>query len=195
MDETLADMLHGLADGRESAFAAVYDRFGQKMFRVARAILGSSAEAEDVVQDVFVALVSARASLPTVQNFPAYLFACVQRTAVRAAAKKHAHRERVAASVVETAESGGGGRADGAGRDGGTVDADTASALQRAVAELPIDQRTIIGLKIDAGLTFEEIGSALGISPNTAASRYRYALDKLRAHMETKGYGPSRLAR
>ena len=37
-----------------------------------------------------------------------------------------------------------------------------------------------MGLKIDGGLTFAEIGAVTGISPNTAASRYRYALEKLR---------------
>jgi RNA polymerase sigma-70 factor (ECF subfamily) len=38
-------------------------------------------------------------------------------------------------------------------------------------------------LKLWTGLTFEEIASALDISPNTAASRYRYALDKMRARL------------
>jgi DNA-directed RNA polymerase specialized sigma24 family protein len=37
-----------------------------------------------------------------------------------------------------------------------------------------------VGLEIDGGLTFAEIGAVAGISPNTAASRYRYALEKLR---------------
>jgi RNA polymerase sigma-70 factor (ECF subfamily) len=37
---------------------------------------------------------------------------------------------------------------------------------------------------MDAGLTFVEIGAALDISPNTAASRYRYALEKLRVALQ-----------
>ena len=38
----------------------------------------------------------------------------------------------------------------------------------------------MLHLKLWEGLTFEQIAGALGISPNTAASRYRYGLDKLR---------------
>jgi RNA polymerase sigma-70 factor (ECF subfamily) len=45
---------------------------------------------------------------------------------------------------------------------------------------LPEDRREVIALKIDGGLTFQEIAAVLGIGPNTAASRYRYALAELR---------------
>ena len=39
-------------------------------------------------------------------------------------------------------------------------------------------------LKIWSGLTFQEIAGTLGIPANTAASRYRYALERLRASMK-----------
>jgi RNA polymerase sigma factor (sigma-70 family) len=52
--------------------------------------------------------------------------------------------------------------------------------LAAAVAALPEAQREVVALKIDAGLTFAEIAAVTGTSLNTAASRYRYALEKLR---------------
>jgi len=52
--------------------------------------------------------------------------------------------------------------------------------LAGALGELPPDQRAVVHLKLWQGLTFEEIAAILEISPNTAASRYRYGLDKLR---------------
>jgi RNA polymerase sigma-70 factor (ECF subfamily) len=52
--------------------------------------------------------------------------------------------------------------------------------LAEALAELPPEQRAVAHLKLWEGLTFEQIAAALDIPPNTAASRYRYALDKLR---------------
>ncbi|HEX5397687.1 MAG TPA: sigma-70 family RNA polymerase sigma factor [Verrucomicrobiae bacterium] len=55
--------------------------------------------------------------------------------------------------------------------------------LSETLAELPPDQRTVVHLKLWEGLTFEAIAAALDISPNTAASRYRYGLDKLRARL------------
>ena len=57
------------------------------------------------------------------------------------------------------------------------------AALESALAELPPEQREAVHLKAWGGFTFEEIASALGISPNTAASRYRYGLDKLRTRL------------
>jgi RNA polymerase sigma-70 factor (ECF subfamily) len=52
--------------------------------------------------------------------------------------------------------------------------------LAEALGGLPEDQRAVVHLKLWEGLTFEQIAAALDISPNTAASRYRYGLDKLR---------------
>ncbi len=54
-------------------------------------------------------------------------------------------------------------------------------ALTAAVAGLPPAQREVLALKIDGGLTFVEIAAVTGTSINTAASRYRYAIEKIRA--------------
>lgn len=56
-------------------------------------------------------------------------------------------------------------------------------SLSNALAELPADQRAVVHLKLWENLTFEQIAEALDIPPNTAASRYRYGLDKLRARL------------
>lgn len=52
------------------------------------------------------------------------------------------------------------------------------------LAKLPRKQREVIVLKIWNGHTFEAIGELLGISPNTAAARYRYGLQRLRILLE-----------
>ncbi len=54
------------------------------------------------------------------------------------------------------------------------------NALSAALGELPEEQRAIVHLKLWEGQTFETIAKTLNISQNTAASRYRYGLDKLR---------------
>lgn len=57
-------------------------------------------------------------------------------------------------------------------------------AAVRRLKELPVEQREVIVLKIWNQLTFEEIGGLLEISPNTAAGRYRYGLQKLKSKLE-----------
>jgi RNA polymerase sigma-70 factor (ECF subfamily) len=53
-------------------------------------------------------------------------------------------------------------------------------ALAAAIDLLPVEQREVLVMKIWNELTFAEIASALAISQNTAASRYRYALAALK---------------
>jgi RNA polymerase sigma-70 factor (ECF subfamily) len=48
-----------------------------------------------------------------------------------------------------------------------------------ALRKLPTEQAEVVVLKIWEGMTFAEIGEVLELSPNTAASRYQYALAKL----------------
>jgi RNA polymerase sigma-70 factor (ECF subfamily) len=55
--------------------------------------------------------------------------------------------------------------------------------LAVALGELPEDQRAVVHLKLWEGMTFEDIAAVLNISPNTAGSRYRYGLDKLRGRL------------
>jgi RNA polymerase sigma-70 factor, ECF subfamily len=56
--------------------------------------------------------------------------------------------------------------------------------LERAVKDLQPIHREVVVLKVWGGLTFEKIGETLGIPPNTAASRYRYALEHLRTALK-----------
>ena len=54
----------------------------------------------------------------------------------------------------------------------------------QCLAELPVEQREVIVLKIWQDCTFEEIGGLLEISPNTAAGRYRYGVQKIKNQLE-----------
>jgi RNA polymerase sigma-70 factor (ECF subfamily) len=56
--------------------------------------------------------------------------------------------------------------------------------LEQAVKTLPPSLREVLVLKIWSGLTFQEIAGAIGIPANTAASRYRYALERLRESLK-----------
>ena len=56
----------------------------------------------------------------------------------------------------------------------------SAALLLERAGELPAEQREVVYLKVFDGLTFKEIASVCGVSANTAASRYRYGIEKLR---------------
>jgi RNA polymerase sigma-70 factor (ECF subfamily) len=56
--------------------------------------------------------------------------------------------------------------------------------LEQAVKTLPPSLREVLVLKVWSGLTFQQIAETVGIPANTAASRYRYALERLRASLK-----------
>jgi RNA polymerase sigma-70 factor (ECF subfamily) len=167
-------LIQGLAEGREEAFAVLYDRFAASLFQVALISLGSPHDAEDAVQEVFIGLLRARARLRNVENLRAYLFASLRRAVAKLATSPERQRsvspdELLRFSAPQPAE----------------LEIDRSLQLERALRRLPPEQREVLALKIDGGLTFAEIASVVGVSSNTVASRYRYALEKLRTALET----------
>ena len=166
-------LLKGLAQGREDALAALYDRFAISMFRFARTILNSKEEAEDAIQDVFVGLVRARKDLAKVENLRAYLFAALRHAAGQRARRRKIDQMISLEQITDPA-------------DPKTLNSSSERSLEleQALRKLPADQREIVALKIDGELTFAEVAQVLQISPNTAASRYRYALVKLRESLK-----------
>jgi RNA polymerase sigma-70 factor, ECF subfamily len=163
-----------LAAGEERAFAALYDRFGQRLYRAAIGMLGRREDAEDIVQEVFVAVLQTWPRLSGGQDLTAYLFTALRRAAARCAVRRawastlcEMAADELAASAVPADDRSG----------------PYSDRLQRALLALPVEQREVIALKIDGELTFAEIAQVIGVSINTAASRYRYALEKLRVSL------------
>ena len=58
--------------------------------------------------------------------------------------------------------------------------------MEQALQQLPAEQREVVHLKVWEGMTFQEIADVTGEGLNTAASRYRYTLEKLRAILTEK---------
>ncbi len=137
----------------------------------ARQWVQSAADAEDIVQDAFVKFWRRNHDIAN----RGLLYAAVRSLAldfIRRDARR-ARREATALADVEPAIE-----------PHFELEDDTQSALAAAVESLPRDQREVLVLKIWNDFTFSEIASALGISQNTAASRYRYALTNLKKTLQ-----------
>jgi RNA polymerase sigma-70 factor (ECF subfamily) len=177
MDHPADDPLApGLAAGDLRAWEALYDRLAGRLYRVAVRVLNCREDAEDAVQEAFTTVVRSRQRLAQVGELDAYLFAALRHAAARLAVQRvrlpaasdAAMREAVARSEHP--------------REGGR-----SHELCQALGALPAEQREVIALKIHGELTFAQIGLVMGTSANTAASRYRYALEKLREAMRPEG--------
>ena len=172
MEEPGPDQLQrALAAGDPHAFEVLYDRFAARLYRAALGMLGRTEDAEDALQEVFTAVVRSRKILAEVEDLSAYLYVALRRAVSRVARRRRRQpansSEAVAAATDSSTNSGSAPARD--------------ERLDRALESLPPRQREVIAMKIDGELTFAQIAQVLGISPNTVASRYRYALEKLRA--------------
>jgi len=154
----------------------LYEQHGRGLLAYACSFVPSFATAEDVLHQVFERLLRGDLSI---RGAPvAYLYRAVRNTALNKV------RDRAA---------------DVAWDDGWLKSPKglehTAFELQSELRELPEEQREVIVLHIWGQMSFEEVANALAIPANTAASRYRYGLSKLREKFqipERSRHGQSR---
>ncbi|HEX8279921.1 MAG TPA: sigma-70 family RNA polymerase sigma factor [Chthoniobacterales bacterium] len=136
----------------------------------ARQFVRSAADAEDIVQDAFVKFW--RKQHP-IEN-RALLFATVRSTALDLL-RRDARRARREADLVAESEHSVAPQFE--------TTSESQQSLAAAIDRLPAEQREVLVMKIWNELTFAEIATILGISQNTAASRYRYALAALKKNV------------
>jgi len=157
--------------------ARLYDEHASALFGYAINLTRREADARDVLQEVFRRLAARPQLLDGVRNERAFLLRLAHNQAIDLM-RRRTTREKTGEAVAAEASAGhpfaASTRADEEG---------FRQALSTALAELPPEQRAVAHLKLWEQLTFEEIAGLLDISANTAASRYRYALDKLRTQL------------
>lgn len=139
----------------------LYDQYGASLYRYALMILTDPAGAEDVIQQVFVALLSRRRAIEREEH---YLRRAVRNECF--SMLRHRARRTGEDPLLEPV--------------GSDTRPDERLALEAAIRELPPDQREVLHLHVFEGCTFREIADIAGESINTISSRYRYALEKLK---------------
>lgn len=153
----------------------LYDEHAQALFAFLLNFLRDEADTKDVLQDLFIKLARDPVLLKNARDERGFLIRAAHNLAIDLM-RRRGTREKNYDQLAQEFDS---------------VFADDASPdenifqqkLSGALGELPADQRAVVHLKLWEGLTFEAIADALEISHNTAASRYRYGLDKLRQRL------------
>ncbi len=153
----------------------LYDEHAQSLYAFLLNFTRNEADTRDLLQDIFVKLAREPKILSGARDERAFLIRLAHNAAVdslRRRGTRDKTREQFAAEIISPFAPAG------------NPDEQTfRAALADALAELPPDQRAVVHFKLWAGLTFEQIAAALEIPLNTAASRYRYGLDKLRERL------------
>ena len=156
--------------GGPDEWTAWLNKHGPALVLFARQWAGERADAEDVVQEAFVRFWRSR---HRVADPVAYVYTCVRRCALEWLRRRRRRTRREQA--VARPEAAGDSLFDCP-----VEHEERRAAIESALHQLPEAQREVLVLKIWGELSFPQIAAALEMSANTAASRYRYALAKLR---------------
>jgi RNA polymerase sigma-70 factor, ECF subfamily len=154
----------GSAGEHAAEIGRLYDEYGSALLLFATTLTGNRSMAQDAVHQVFLKLMEA-GSIHAVSDKRAFLF-----TSVRNLVYNESKRWRRSLPLENDAPWFEPPLHDYAGE----------KLLRLALSGLPENQREVVVLHLWGEFTFTDIGGILGISENTAASRYRYALTKLR---------------
>lgn len=159
----------------EFDFQRLYDEHAQALFAFLLNFTRDEDDTRDLLQQIFVRLAREPDLLRGARQERAFLIRLAHNAAIdllRRRGTRAKYHEQFGAELISTFAP--------------ADDPDEQAfrqALSDALGELPAEQRAVAHLKLWEGLTFEQIAEALNIPPNTAASRYRYGLDKLRERL------------
>ena len=150
--------------------AALYEAHAGPLSRYLVTVLGDAEEAEDALQETFLGLLRRPRQIP-VDGPRAYLFRAAHNQAIGVLRRRRGRTEGLSETWIDPASCEGEAR-------------EFAVDFSRALLRLPPDQRAVVALKLGEDLTFREIAAVLDIPANTASSRYRLALARLRTMLE-----------
>lgn len=148
----------------------IYDAHASGLFHYLVTFTKNEADARDLLQELFIKL--ARLAHFETHSEKAFLYRTGHNLAIDWLRRRNVRRDAEELLAKEMAD-----------QHQSSPDSDQSGlklGLRNAMKSLPDNQRVIVQLKLWGGLTFEEIAEAQDIPMNTAASRYRYGLDKLR---------------
>lgn len=163
--------------GEPAALCRIYEKYRDGLLKVAAALLNDRSGVEDVLHDVFVDFAQTTGRFHLQGSLKGYLSICVANRARdrNRTKRRHGALSREATDPAAVSEDG---------PDHAAVSRELAAKLDAAMAELPDEQREVIVLHVQGRLPFREIARLQEISLNTAQSRYRYGLDRLRSTLD-----------
>ena len=174
-----ATLLAAAGNGDVDAFEQIYRVHKDDMITAAMCVLGGDgAAAEDVLHDVFIALAKRAGRLQLRDSLRNYLLtSCINRA--RDILRRRVRTHDLTDGLVDE-------RSEGMDPSGVAHLSEESARLLETLALLPVEQREVVTLHIHGQMKFREISQILGISINTAKSRYRYALAALRTMLADK---------
>lgn len=169
-------------DGDARAFEVLYERHKGPLYRYLQRMCGRREVADDLFQEVWSKVIASRGRYQARAQFNTFLFRIAHNCAVDYFRRSGRPHEGAAQDIDGIAEQIGG--AEHERPDAALAEAQVRRDFRRALEQLPPEQRDVFVLYEESGLTLEEIGRITGVAMETAKSRLRYAVGKLRGALK-----------
>ena len=169
-------------DGDARAFEILYERHKGPLYRYLQRMCGRREVADDLFQEVWSKVIASRGRYEVRAQFNTFLFRIAHNCAVDHFRRSGRPHESAAQDIDDVAEQIGG--AEHEQPDAALAAAQVRQDFRRALEQLPAEQRDVFVLYEESGLTLEEIGRITGVAMETAKSRLRYAVGKLRGALK-----------
>lgn len=173
-----AHLLQQLAAGNQQAFKTIVAAHWSNIYAHALAYLRSPEKAEEITQDVFLAIWEKRAALPAIENFRGYLFITARNRIVsRLREKLREEQNDEAAEIAETLYV----------PDSQLELKELNSLLRKGMDQLPPKRKRVFEMSRLEGKSHAEIAAALHISKDTVSEYITLALNFLRTYLKNNG--------
>ena len=171
------EWLAGIREGNATAFEGVFRTYYRRLCGVVYAYVGLAETAEEIVQELFLRIWRQRESLEITESLQGYLFRAARNEALNHL--KHRRVELQWRGREQTADQRVAPSADDA-----LAERELSRAIEAAIAALPERCRMVFMMSRRQGLSYAEIGDALGISVKTVEVQIGKALRTLRERVD-----------
>jgi RNA polymerase sigma-70 factor (ECF subfamily) len=178
MLDTDQDLLHAIAQGEPSAFAALYDRYASRVLGFLVRLLKRRSDAEDVLQETFLQVWSKAKDFQAARSAPLSWLFLLARSRALDLLRRRWRQEELPTPTPK-----------GASADPAELFEvnETKGQLRAALEQLPEEQRTSIQLAFYGGLTHEELAASQCTPLGTVKTRIRLGMQRLRGILTEKG--------
>ncbi len=164
------------------AFEILYAKHKAPLYRYLLRTCRDQETASDLFQEVWGKVIASRERYEVRAQFNSFLYRIAHNCAIDYFRRAGRRYEGRAQDVDDIAEELPG--AEQAHPDVALSEAQVKAEFRRALDQLPPEQRDVFVLYEESGLSLEEIGKITGVAMETAKSRLRYAVSKLRAALK-----------
>jgi RNA polymerase sigma-70 factor (ECF subfamily) len=168
--------------GDARAFELLYERHKGPLYRYLQRMCRSRETASDLFQEVWGKVIASRERYEVRAQFNTYLFRIAHNCAIDHFRRAARPQDRAPQDIDGLADQIAGAAHDRP--EAAFAHAQLQADFRRALDGLPAEQRDVFVLYEESGLSLEEIGKVTGVAMETAKSRLRYALTKLRAALQ-----------